>query len=265
MRYLPTDPRLDDPAAVMQHAGKFKGGKALVVLGGYSAEGWVELYASLNPDVIIIANGANILVENADYWILAENMTRANGLAKQGDKDEMQHMEMFHRDAGAKWKMVSWHSWSILKDTKNCVKIRRQGLELDEMDGFSFRDYGQGYLAGWLLKDKAAGAAVHVGTVGAQCLHHAGILGCAEVHTIGYDLMFRDHEKHHAYEYPVYGVDKFRNASMFINYEGIPTQRVWLETAQWLKAIEPLFKRDGLRWTDHSDGLLKIMELDCAK
>lgn len=265
MRYKPTDPRLDDPAAVMQHAGRFAGGKALVVLGGYSAANWAELYASLNPDVLIIANGANALVENADYWLMTENLTRSNRMAKEGGAAAMQYMEMFHREAGAKCKMVSWHSWSILKDTRNCVKIRRQGLELDEMGGFSFRDYGQGFLAGWLLKDREAGAGVHVGTVGAQALHLAGILGCSEVHTIGYDLMFRNHLKHHAYPYPSYGVDKFRNASMFINYEGIPTQRVWVESAQFLKAIEPLLKRDGLRWTDHSDGLLKIVGLDCAK
>lgn len=265
MRYLPTEPRLDDPAAVMKHAGTFDGGKALIVLGGYSAANWAELYASLNPDVLIIANGANALVENADYWLCAENMTRANRMAKEGDPAAMRYMEMFHRESGARWKMVSWHSWGILKDTRNCVKIRRQGLELNEMGDFSFRHYGQGYLAGWLLKDVAAGAAVHVGTVGAQALHHAGILGCAEVHTIGYDLIFQERENHHAYQYPTYGVDKFRNASMFIDHEGIPTQRVWLETAQWLKEIEPLFKRDGLRWTDHSNGLLKIVGLDCAR
>lgn len=266
MRYQPDEPRCDDPEGVMKHAGRFDGGKALVVLGGYSAVHWAELYASVQPDVVIIANGVNALVANADYWICAENMTRSNRLAQEGDKSSREYMEMFHRDAGAKTKLVSWHSWGLLRDTSNCISVRRQGLELDEMDGFSFRDYGMGYLAGWLLKDKAAGAAVHVGTVGAQCLHHAGILGCAEVHTIGYDLMFRNEGGggHHAYKYPAYAVDRYRNPGMFVEYEGVRTQRVWIETAEWLKAIEHLFKRDGLRWTDHSGGLLKLAGLECA-
>ncbi len=265
MRYQPDEPRYDDPKGVMKHAGRFDGGKALVVLGGYSAANWAELCASIKPDVVIIANGANALVQNADYWICAENMTRSNRLAREGNPAAIAYMEMFHRDAGAKTKLVSWHSWGILRDTSNCIRIRRQGLELDEMSGFSFRDYGMGYLAGWLLKDQTAGAAVHVGTVGAQCLHHAGILGCAEVHTIGYDLMFRDGSGHHAYDYPVYTVDKYRTSSMFVEYKGVRTQRVWIESAQWLKAIEPIFKRDGLRWIDHSGGLLSLMGLECTR
>jgi hypothetical protein len=264
MRYQPDEPRYDDPPAVMAHAGKYDGGKALIVLGGNSAAGWAELYASLNPDVIIIANGANAMVENATYWLLAENMTRANGLARQGIKESMQLMEMFHRQAGAKNKFVSWHSWSLLKDTKNCVKIRRQGLELEELDSFSLREYGQGLLAGWLLKAQGVGAKVHVGTVGVQCLHVAGILGCAEAHTIGYDLCFKDHQNHHAYEYPAYEVDKFRTPSMFVNALGLQTQQVWLESAAFLKAILPRFKREGLLWRDHSDGLLTALKLECA-
>ena len=267
MRYKFTDPRYDDPQEVDKHIGKYLDGKALIILGGYSSENWAELYAKLCPDVVIGGNGVNSLCSDLDYWLMCENLAYSNGLAQQGDRNKTAIMEMFYRPMSEKTtRFVSHRSWSLLRDKKNCVKIRRQGWELEEIKKyFSFRDYGMGLLEGWLLKDTAAGAAVYVGTVGAQALHLAGILGCAEVHTIGYDLMFRDHLKHHAYPYPAYGVDKFRNASMFINHEGIPTQRVWLESAQWLKEIEPLFKRDGLRWTDHSDGLLKILRLDCAK
>jgi hypothetical protein len=172
---------------------------------------------------------------------------------------------MFHRDAGAKNKMVSHWSWGLLQDTSNCTKIRRQGRETNEMTDFTLRDYGDGFLAGGLQKDKQAGAPVHVGTVGAQTLHLAGILGCAEVHTIGYDLMFRNHERHHAYDYPVYEVDKFRTNQAFKVYKGVPTLQTWIESAQWLKAIEYVFDRDGLKWTDHSDGLLKLEGLRCTQ
>ena len=264
MRYQPSDPRSDDPEAVMKHKDKYKGGKALIVLGGYSAKNWEDIYAKVQPDVLIGANGANV-INDLDYWIIAENMTRSDSLAKKDDKDSVALMNMFHQESGAKTKLVSHRSWKLLKDTTNCIRIRRQGYELDEIPkNFTFREYGMGYLGGWLLKEKEAGAAVHVGTVGLQCLHHAGILGCSEVHTIGYDLMFRDHEYHHWYSHPVYKIDRFRTPKAFTMYRGVPTLQAWTESAQFLKAIEWMFKRDGIRWIDHSDGLLKLEGLNCA-
>lgn len=265
MRYQPTDPRYDKPTAAMQHAGKYAGGKALVVLGGYSAKRWQEVREEVNPDVLIIANGANAMVKDADYWICAENMTRAHRRAVEGSQPDKEFVEMFHRNAGAKFRLISHRSWNRMENTSNCIAIRRQGYELDEIaQYFSFRDYGLGLLAGWLLRKKESGAEVHVGTVGAQCLHWAGILGCSEVHTIGYDLMFRDETRHHAYDYPVYTVDKFRAEQFRTEYKGVATQWAWLESAEWLKAIEYLFERDGLRWRDHSGGLLSVMGLKCA-
>lgn len=249
----------------MKHHNRYKDGKALIVLGGYSASNWQELYDRIKPDVILGANGVNAIVPGLDYWMCAENMTRANDLSKIGDTDSVALMDMFHRDTGAKVKLVSHRSWALLENTQNCVKIRRQGYEKNEVfDWFSFRDYGLGYLAGWTLKHKEAGVPIHVGTVAAQLLHHAGILGCAEVHTIGLDLMFRDHERHHAYPHPVYRADKFRKPGFRVTYKGAATQWAWVETAQFFKSIEPLFKRDGLKWTDHSDGLLKVEGLECA-
>lgn len=265
MRYQPDDPRYDNPAAAMEHADRFGGGRALVILGGYSAQNWRDVREEVKPDVVIIANGVNALVQNADYWICAENMTRAHRMAQMGSAPDKAFVEMFHREAGAKYKLVSHRSIDRVRDKSNCIVIRRQGYETDEIARwFHFRDYGLGLLAGWLLKHKDAGAEVHVGTVGAQCLHWAGILGCNEVHTIGYDLMFRDEARHHAYEYPIYQADKFRSDSFRTEYEGVPTQYTWLESAAWLKSIEPIFERDSLVWRDHSNGLLSAMGLKCA-
>jgi hypothetical protein len=115
-----------------------------------------------------------------------------------------------------------------------------------------------------LLKAQGVGAKVHVGTVGAQLLHMAGILGCAEVHTVGFDLMFCDNHAHHAYDYPLYKRDKFRTDKYRVEYKGIDTQWTWIETAQWLKEIEWIFERDGLKWFDHSGGLLKAEGLKSA-
>jgi len=238
----------------------------LIVLGGYSAKDWRALYDDVHPDVVIIANGANDLVYGADYWICAENLTRSHRMAQQGDADSQKIVDMFHRQAGAKTRLVSHRSIArIAEHRDNCIAVRRQGYEPHESKmWFSFREYGLGLLAGWLLRQKDAGAEVHVGTVGAQCLHLAGILGCAEVHTIGYDLMFQGDGNHHAYAYPLYKQDRFRTDKYRVQYKGVDTQWAWIETAQWLKEMEWMFERDGLSWHDHSSGLLTVEGLKCA-
>jgi hypothetical protein len=268
MRYRPDEPRLDDPATVAEHKDKFKDKKALIVLGGYSASDWEKLRDELHPDLIIGANGVNAIVPNLDYWLCAENMTRSNGLSKQTDSYGLELMEMFHREAGAKYKMVSHRSWGLLRDTKNCIKIRRNGRELNELGDFSFRDYGMGFLAGGISRHVEAWqkkVEIYVGTVAFQCLHLAGVLGCSEVHTIGFDLCFKEKKRHHAYQYPTYKADRYRTEEMFTTYKGVSTMWAWIETAQYLKAMEWMFKRDGIDWHDHSDGLLKIEGLDCTK
>jgi hypothetical protein len=45
----------------------------------------------------------------------------------------------------------------------------------------------------------------------------------------------------------------------------VDTTWTWIETAQYLKEIEYLFARDGIKWRDHSDGLLQLERLECAK
>ena len=107
------------------------------------------------------------------------------------------------------------------------------------------------------------GVKVRLGTVGAQLLHLAGILGCAEVHTIGYDLLLGE-ASDHWYEHPRYAVGAFRTEQQFITYKGYRTQVWWVETARWLKDTEWIFERDGLRWRDHSGGLLTLEGLKCA-
>jgi hypothetical protein len=260
--------RPDNSEAVMKYAGRYTGGKALVILGGYSGAGWKKVRDEIKPDVLLGANGVNGKVKDLDFWMCMENMTRASSLAETGDARSIELMKMFHRKGG-KTNFLSYLSWNLVKDTSDCICARRWGdaeILTRLPDNFSLRDYGQGFMSGWLLKRRQAGAAVHVGTVGTHLLHLAGILGCAEVHTIGYDLIFRDgYKNHHWYHHPTYQVDRFRTPDMFIEHKGARTQWVWLETAQFLKEIEPLFERDSILWVDHSNGLLSIEGLKCAK
>ena len=259
--------RADNPKHVMQHANRYKGGKALIVLGGYSGAGWRDLVQELKPDVLLGGNGVNQMIDNLDYWMCAENMNFSNGAAARGDPRAVAFMEMFYRNSGAKVKLISHWSWNLLHDKKDCISImRNQGFGRGVVpENFSLREYGDGLLNGWIFKhEEAISMATRVGTVGAQLLHMAGILGCAEVHTIGLDLLQRDDNSHHWYPYPVYRIDRFRRAGMFVEYKGVQTQLIWIETAQFLKSMQPYFERDGLKWVDHSQGLLQIEGLECA-
>lgn len=264
--------RPDDPLAVMSHKDRFFGGKALIVLGGPSGAGWQELRYQLNPDVILTANG-NTDLPGAEYWMLAENMNYQYNQAKAGDERGRQFVQMLNRPNTARFRLVSHRSWNLLDDHTNCIRIRRKGYKLSEIPPwFSFRNYDDGYLWGWMMKHTEAlqrNVRTHVGTVGLHLLHHAGILGCAEIHTIGFDLMFRGNS-HHWYQHPKYQPDRFSTEHMFITRrygdETVRTRWDMLEAAQYLKAIEArgYFERDNIAWTDHSDGLLKREGLTCA-
>jgi hypothetical protein len=267
--------RPDDPIAVSAHRGRFYGGRALVILGGPSAGSgaWEELRDKLKPDVLLTCNGATN-IPGVDYWLLGENMSRAAGYAEHGIERDRKFMRMFTDPNTAKTKMISHRSWHLLDrfgiDKSNCICIRRRGYELEEIPAdFSLREYGEGFFYGGLFKRRAAvGRRVqyHVGTVALHLIHLAGILGCAEVHTIGYDMCFPNgrNGKHHHYDHPGYEPDKFRTEQMFTSYEGLDTMWDWIEAGCFISQIEYLFGHARLRWQDHSHGLLAKMKVWCS-
>ncbi len=228
---------------------------ALVVLGGPSAQYWKNIKA----DVIIGVNGVNDKIKDLDYWLCTENMAYPS---QHIDERRYQTiMEMFNR-TGADCRLVNSKSVKFLKNKENVIAIDRIGVEKEDLHLYSFRRFEEGLINGSLLKSQGMRGAVRVGTVALQAIHLAGILGCAEVHTIGFDLFFQD--KHHWYEYPIYEETRFFTEDMFIDYNGIRTMWFWLETADYMKIAEDVMIRDGLDWTDHSHGLLKKEELRAA-
>ena len=258
--------RLDDPAGVMAHAAKYLGGIALIVLGGESGSRWREVMEEIKPDVILGGNGVNQAVSDLDYWMCAENMNYTSKRAAVGDGRAIEFMKMFYHESGAKIKLVSHHSWNLLKDTTNCISIRRMGYETGKIPpDFSLRVYGDGFMSGDVFRDTTVlRLPQRVGNVGVHLLHMAGILGCEEVHTIGFDMILKNKNRHHFYKYPIYQPDHFRTPKIFVNYQGMDTQVIWIETAKFLKSMEPYFERAGMDWFDHSGGLLKIEGLKCS-
>lgn len=258
--------RPDDPIAMRKLEGAHVGARALLILGGPSGRGWRDLKEELQPDLVIGVNGVNQAVCDLDYWLCTENMTRAHILAGRGDPVSVAIFKMWTTVYPGTVRLISHRSWDLMPDKSNAIRIRRTQYDLPLPSGFTFRTYGEGLAKGWRLRRKNAGVEVCVGTVGLQALHLGALLGCRELHTIGFDLMFRRKEAgHHWYKYPRYTVDRFRKPAMFVEYKGARTQWVWIETAQYLKAIEPQLERDGVAWVDHSDGLLALEGLQCAR
>jgi len=259
--------RLDDPQGVNKFEGAYYGGKALLVLGGLSAENWEALRDEIEPDVILGANGTIFKVPDLDFHLVVENLSRAAGYAKKGNERYKRIYEIISPENTAKVKMYSFLNWkyNVVDSRVKAIKIKRMG-ELgdnyeEQFKHFNFREYGDGFLAGPLFNHPGALTSpkiqFRVGTVGTQLLHLAGILGVAEIHTIGMDFCFKDPERHHAYKYPTYQPDKFRTANMFTTYNGFQTQWDFIQGAEWIRqVVKPLMVRDGITWIDHSKGLL---------
>lgn len=257
-------PRKDDYFGVMKFAHRFQGGRALAVLGGPSGKRWRELEEELKPDIVIGANGVNAMIRELPFWVCTENIAYAYR-HHRASKYWSDVMEMFWRDSGAKVKLINFKSWNALRSAENCVKVRRYGFEEGKVpQWFSFREYGMGLLSGWNFWDSSKHIPQQVGTTGTQLIHFAGILGCSEVHTVGFDLVFRDGESHHWYPYPDYRVDHFRKPANFVEYGKFKTQAVWVEGARFLGQMIPYMERDGLEWSDHSEGLFRAMQLSCV-
>lgn len=259
------DQRPDDNNIMEAISGKYSGAKALVILGGLSAVNWLDVKNKIHPDLLIGVNGVNGVIQDLDFWLCAENMLCAHKMAvKQKSARHISLMEMYQR-TGAKIRLVNWKSHSLIKDKTNLLLIKRNGID-DPSDpsDFSIRKYGNGLMTGDIYKDDSkASVTLRTGTVGLQTLHLAGLLGCAEVHTIGFDLCFKGAE-HHWYVYPSYEIDEVWTEQAFVSYKGLNTIDWWIKTAGYLKRIEPLLQSEGLKWIDHSGGLLTAEGLNCA-
>ena len=248
--------RPDNAAAINKLKGTCDGGTALIVLGGSSGKDYAKLQNELKPDVLLGANGVNQMIAGLDYWMSIENMNYAAVQAANGIERAQRLMQVFQHSTDAT-KLVHHLSWPLLKNKDNAIAVNRNGMELNEMPAdFTFREYGLGYLSGAMMQRPQIIGSLRVGTVGLQLLHHAAILGCKNVHTIGFDLCFKG-EHHHWYNYPVYEVNRYWGENMFTHYKELDTLWFWVDTAKYLGRIYPMLARDGVNWIDHSRGLLE--------
>ena len=260
------DNRPDDYNIMETISGKYAESKALIILGGSSAINWRDIKDRIHPDLLIGVNGVNGVIQDLDFWLCTENMNRSNKIATTQENDRYTRlMEMYQR-TGAKVRMVNWKSYDLINDKINLLRIKRDGVDDPAYPGdFSIRKYGNGLMSGNIYSDtNKVSVTLRTGTVGLQALHLAGLLGCAEVHTIGFDLCFKDQE-HHWYVYPSYAADEFWTENAFVNYKGLNTIHWWIETVRYLKRLEPLLQNEGLKWIDHSDGLLTAEGLRCTR
>jgi hypothetical protein len=250
-------------------SGKYAGGRALIILGGPSARGWEALRDEIRPDVLIGVNGVSASIPTLDYWLLMENMLRTNNEAQRGSRRAIELMSMVQR-IGPRVRIVNKKTYRILENQEGALPVQRCGaLEAEAIfsSGFCLRQYGNGLWKGALMRrpEIIGSLKLAVGTVGLQAIHFAGILGVSEVHTIGFDLCFTPGQDHHFYKYPVYESNHYwSKEKMFTKYKGVSTMFFWLDSAVYLQKVEAIFARDGLRWVDHSRGLLSMVGVRSA-
>lgn len=253
--------RKDEPIAVNVHANRFPQGKVLCVLGGPSAANWQRIRDEIQPDCVIGANGANLDINNLEYWLCTENMAYPNGRALKGEQRYIDIMKAFNT-LGARVRMVNYKSTRFLEDTENVIPVQREGENDAEVysdpQTFNWREYGEGFLNGPVFGREECtrpSVRIRVGTVALQLMHLAGILGAAEIHTTGFDLCLGN--RHHWYNYPEYKPTRFYTEQMFTEYKGRMTLWLWVDTLDYLRQLLPGMERQGIRWCDHSEGLIQ--------
>lgn len=246
--------RPDEPEKIMAHAGRYSGGRALVILGGNSGKRWRAVAEKIKPDVIIGVNGVNSVVPNLDYWLCMENMIYPARMADT-EKRYADIMAMYRR-TGPKVRIVNHQGADLIPDQSGLIRAERVGYEYNEIGDIDWRGYS-GYVNGARMQRSEIAKDLRVGTVALQAVHHAAILGVRHIHTIGFDMCYHGH-KHHWYKYPAYAASRYYGDNMFTRYRGLDTSWFWLDTADYLAALEPGLRAAGVLWRDHSGGLLKL-------
>lgn len=249
-----------DVAEIVKHEGTRKDEVGLIVLGGPSAAAWKRIKKQYNPTCLIIANGANTMIEDPDFWVLAENMSPQAKLARTHDPRAIDFIKTVNAPMSPKTvRFVNRKSFHLLQNKLNAVSISFAIYE--DLNKFNSRTYGAGFILGpFLRRTDTMKTPVRVGTVALQCLHIAAFLGLKQVHTIGLDLLYTNNKSHHWYKWPAYKPDVYRNDTMFTTFKGVKTQFFWIEAAEYLIKLYPHFLSQGMQWFDHSNGLLSLMK-----
>jgi len=259
--------RDDDPHAVNAHKNAFENGRALIVLGGPSGANWQNVRDKVNPDVLIGVNGVGAVIDSLDYWLCAENMSFWHGEIarnKYGMRERAADLMKMLNSARARVRIVNRLNKPLMGDHQNIIWIKRSHIEYEDIPSFRFREYGDGLINGARMQRPDLIKDLRAGTVGLQAIHFACILGCAEIHTIGFDLCLPTSE-HHWYKYPSYVADgKFFKGDPFTTYDGLNTTFFWLDTMRYLVAVEPYLELQGITWFDYSGGLLLAAGLRCS-
>ena len=255
--------RLQDPKTIEDVTGERAGQRALLVLGGLSGKRWQEVAKETRPDFLLGVNGVNAVIPDLDYWLCIENMRSTFSRArKHKDQRYIPVMEMFQR-LGPKLRFVNRNSFHLLNDQSNVTTVNRgYGLPVNKLpEDFSLRKFGKGLLNGPASTRGVDVAKIGIGTVALQAFHLAGILGAAEIHTIGFDLSFG--KTQHWYEYPeTYKPGRYFGEKSFVQYMDLKTTWQWVDTADYMRDLKPLMEQAGITWVDHSNGLLQRMKVN---
>lgn len=139
--------------------------------------------------------------------------------------------------------------------------------EMDEMRRWEMdrdpREYGGGLMDGSLVFPYFS-----LGTVCFQGLHYLCYKGVTHADSVGFDFCFADDGREHwtedARPFSAAREKEWINVTkdcwITVSYHGRKYPTIWAfaMSAAWCAKMRRYFKRAGMTWTDHSDGLLQI-------
>ncbi|HSW65409.1 MAG TPA: hypothetical protein VLH56_19185 [Dissulfurispiraceae bacterium] len=219
----------------------------MIILGGPSGINWGRIKRLVQPDFLIGVNGVScVLGYKLKYYLNVEAWDGRYGIPPG------------FNDSRPTYRLINWKRYRFLTDRHNVIKVRRGGPVFLTGSPWSIRRYDNGLATGPPMI-KHVKVPTLTGTVAAQALHLAGILGLTAVHTIGLDLCWQNGE-HHWFDYPPITADnRYWYPSMLTEHKGLKTMHWWIESAEYLRTLKAKMLSEGLSWQDHSNGLLQAM------
>lgn len=238
---------------------------ALLVGGGPSGEDWPELYEMLTsrdgrPPVVITMNGCSQdpkLVEHSDFHLALECDPN-----KDGNMPAWQWIPMPNTIVLMNWRLAHPEWIGACPDILEGYRKHCRRLMLVER---SNGDYGppednvrESRHGLWYGPFLGVPGIPPLGTGACQLPHLAGLIGCREAHSCGFDLCLRDDAAHHWYRDELYNDPNGRKPSWeVIEHDGLKTFEWWRQSAYYLAGLRWLWWQQGLHWHDHSCGLLQ--------
>jgi len=229
----------DELDALPWMRGRHTGKPCLIIAGGPSGNEWHGM-----PNMLRVGINATIgkMNDHLDYWLAMDK-----GSAK------CPWWYLVGTRPAPRACFVWWRMYRALPpEAKNCYQWIARGFK----EGVDPRE-ADALWGGYPMVHTPGKHPSSTGGSLMRAMHLMAIAGCSEIHTIGVDLCYHDLDKLHWYDNSIAGPQPLWN-KMRCKYLGLTTNWFFVDTAHFLLDFwEPALQKIGVRWIDHSQGLLQ--------